>query len=411
MSLGLKRGLTISIDETDDEEENEELQEEIEVFNEVQNFKSNLTPLSNREIIRKLNERNNLFSKNNSYLNDLLCYMEGENFKNDISYKYIISNRDINSISKSIFISNENYNFEKIIRNRNFEDEFNLIKLITGTSNHKLQEIEISKSLKRNNNRYSDILPYKFNAVPYQFKNLEKNNQNEWYINASYINGPFINDEKCFIAAQAPVKNTISKFYKMLFNNDVKLIIMLCSFEEYGRKKCEYYLPNEINKELILENELIVKIINEEFIIQNCLIKREIVLKLNNEIKTLYHLQILNWKDYSSPDENEGYKTINYLIHYIAESREFFPKSPVLIHCSAGIGRTGTLIAIFNLIKCVSFFKGVNYDKDIKPFISVFNMVRKLREQRRGMVSCWEQYKFIYQFVLLWIQRNFFQSN
>ena len=187
MSLGLKRGLTISIDETDDEEENEELQEEIEVFNEVQNFKSNLTPLSNREIIRELNERNNLFSKNNSYLNDLLYYMEGENYINDLSYNYIINNSDISFISKSIFISNENYNFEKILRNRNFENEFNLIKLITDTSNHKLQEIEISKSLKRNNNRYSDILPYKFNAVPYQFTNFEKNNQNEWYINASYI--------------------------------------------------------------------------------------------------------------------------------------------------------------------------------------------------------------------------------
>ena len=120
---------------------------------------------------------------------------------------------------------------------------------------------------------------------------------------------------------------------------------------------------------------------------------------------------MLNWPDYSKPDENKGYKTINYLIHYIAESRELFPKSPVLIHCSAGTGRTGTLIAIFNLIKCISFFNGVNYDKDVKPFISVFNMVRKLREQRKGMVSCWEQYKFIYQFVFLWIQRDLFHSN
>ncbi len=412
MSLKLKKGLTISIEESDEEDENEELQEEIIVFNEVQNLKLNSIPLTNKEIIEDINERNNLFSKNNSYLNDLLCYMEGENFKNDISYKYITENRDINSISKSIFISNENIKFENTFRNRNFENEFKLIKLITDSSNHKLQQIDIEKSLKRNNNRYSDILPYEFNVVPFQnSKNFEKNNQKDWYINASYINGPFVNDEKCFIAAQAPVKNTINKFYKMLFNNDVKLIIMLCSFEEYGRKKCEYYLPNELNKELILENDLTVKITNVEFIIDNCLIKREIQLKLNNEIKTLYHLQMLNWPDYSKPDENKGYKTINYLIHYIAESRELFPKSPVLIHCSAGTGRTGTLIAIFNLIKCISFFNGVNYDKDVKPFISVFNMVRKLREQRKGMVSCWEQYKFIYQFVFLWIQRDLFHSN
>ena len=139
MSLKLKKGLTISIEESDEEDENEELQEEIIVFNEVQNLKLNSIPLTNKEIIEDINERNNLFSKNNSYLNDLLCYMEGENFKNDISYKYITENRDINSISKSIFISNENIKFENTFRNRNFENEFKLIKLITDSSNHKLQ--------------------------------------------------------------------------------------------------------------------------------------------------------------------------------------------------------------------------------------------------------------------------------
>ena len=138
MSLKLKKGLTISIEESDEEDENEELQEEIIVFNEVQNLKLNSIPLTNKEIIEDINERNNLFSKNNSYLNDLLCYMEGENFKNDISYKYITENRDINSISKSIFISNENIKFENTFRNRNFENEFKLIKLITDSSNHKL---------------------------------------------------------------------------------------------------------------------------------------------------------------------------------------------------------------------------------------------------------------------------------
>ena len=199
MSLKLKKGLTISIEESDEEDENEELQEEIIVFNEVQNLKLNSIPLTNKEIIEDINERNNLFSKNNSYLNDLLCYMEVENFKNDISYKYITENRDINSISKSIFISNENIKFENTFRNRNFENEFKLIKLITDSSNHKLQQIDIEKSLKRNNNRYSDILPYEFNVVPFQnSKNFEKNNQKDWYINASYINGPFVNDEKCF---------------------------------------------------------------------------------------------------------------------------------------------------------------------------------------------------------------------
>ena len=405
MSLKLKKGLTISIEESDEEDENEELQEEIIVFNEVQNLKLNSIPLTNKEIIEDINERNNLFSKNNSYLNDLLCYMEGENFKNDISYKYITENRDINSISKSIFISNENIKFENTFRNRNFENEFKLIKLITDSSNHKLQQIDIEKSLKRNNNRYSDILPYEFNVVPFQnSKNFEKNNQKDWYINASYINGPFINDEKCFIAAQAPLKNSIPKFYKMIFNNNIKLIIMLCSFEEEGRKKCEYYLPkNKYLEEEIEENKLYIKIIKEEKLFCSNIIKREIEIKYENVKKTFIHIQMLNWPDYSFPDEKLGYETIKYIIECIAESRKKYDKYPVLIHCSAGVGRTGTLIAIFNIIKCISFFKFVNYDFQVKPFFSVFNIVRKLREQRWGMVSCHEQYIFIYKFLFFWI--------
>jgi protein tyrosine phosphatase len=70
---------------------------------------------------------------------------------------------------------------------------------MTDSPIHKNLQIDILKSIKRNNNRYLDILPYSFNAVPFQ-NNLKliKDNQNDWYINASYINGPFINDENFY---------------------------------------------------------------------------------------------------------------------------------------------------------------------------------------------------------------------
>ena len=211
------KNLTISIDEI--EEINEERQKEIELENEIKNYNSFLNTLSTKEILNE-NERNILLSKNNNFLNGLLNYMEGENYINDISYKYLLSYPELLKISKSIFINKENLSYENLLNNRNLKTEFKLIKLITETENHKNQEIEILKNLKRNNNRYSDILPFNFNYVPYQNNiNYKKENQNEWYINASFINGPFINDEKCFIAAQAPLKNSIPKFYKMIFNN------------------------------------------------------------------------------------------------------------------------------------------------------------------------------------------------
>ena len=86
---------------------------------------------------------------NNVYLNDLFFYMEGEwIFSYVISYKYIIENRDINLISKNIFLSNEKVKLEKLFGNRNFENEFKLIKLteiLTEISNYKLQQIDIEK--------------------------------------------------------------------------------------------------------------------------------------------------------------------------------------------------------------------------------------------------------------------------
>lgn len=227
-----------------------------------------------------------------------------------------------------------------------------------------------------------------------------KDNQSDWYVNASYIDGPFQEDKKSFIATQGPLKNTIAKFWKLCFNNNVTLILMLCSFEEEGRKKCEYYLP-AINQRLCFsEDDMSIFLENEEWVLLGCLIKRELTITINGVSKKIFHLQMINWPDHSCPDKN-GYTTIDYIIKAIAEFRERFPSSPVLTHCSAGTGRTGTLIAIFNLIKCLSFFKNVN-ERDVQPFMSVFNIVRKLREQRPGMVSSLEQYKYIYLHLIEW---------
>ncbi len=74
----------------------------------------------------------------------------------------------------------------------------------------------------------------------------------------------------------------------------------------------------------------------------------------------------------------------------------------------AGIGRTGTYIAIYNIIKSLGIICEMNKESDqkVKPFISVFNIVRKLKEQRMGMVTDVVQYRFIYEFTLNWIKNN-----
>lgn len=339
--------------------------------------------------------------KQNPYLSQLLDYTEDKNKQSDWSYKYIQKSTHLKQINSSKFMPS-NEEGVNIISQLNLRAEYQILKLITTTQSHKDLQVNLPKSSKRKENRHLDILPYTYNAV----SSDETNDIDKYYINASYIDGPFITDNRMFIAAQGPLKNTINKFYNMCFYQNTKLIIMLCNFVEIGGKKCEMYLPNELNKEVVIDNTLQIALTKEEWLISGCLIKREILIRKNGLIKSVTHLQVVDWMDQYQPNVETADELIKLLLRAIVESREVFPNAPIVVHCSSGTGRTGTLIAIFNILKCISFFNLVNTNKNIPPFFNVFNTVRKLREQRYGMVSSVEQYAFIYKFVIEWIQDN-----
>ncbi len=145
-------------------------------------------------------------------------------------------------------------------------------------------------------------------------------------------------------------------------------------------------------------------------LIKNSLIKRELVVRYMNVEKRVTALQMICWPEHDSPDFLTGSLSIESLISFVNEYKVTFPQSPVMVHCSAGLGRTGTLIAIYNIIRTFVVINCINssYEKTkIKPFVSVFNVVRKLREQRLGMVTDEKQYNYIYKFAFNWIERNF----
>ncbi|MCQ2820977.1 MAG: tyrosine-protein phosphatase [archaeon] len=393
--------LTILIDDTDTESAEDQFNTELESL--IEKFTKSSSTQDNEEQRRYCQA---LFDKKNSCLTEMFNYMEAANYKSDLSFKYLLQNETLKKIAQPVFFSPDN-SADYLEKERNLQTEYSILKHITGTQAHKENQINIPKLIKRTQNRYGDILPFKFNSASYEPINFQNETEIEQrYINASFIDGPFLTDEKMFIAAQGPMTSTINKFYSLCFYQDVKLIIMLCPFEEVGRKKCENYLPAEINQVISLEENLEIAMTSQEWLVENSLIKREVYIRKNGEIKRIIHLQAIDWPDYSKPDTNTGYALISKLIQSIGEAREKYQNSPVLVHCSAGTGRTGTLISIFNLVKCLSYYNAFNFDKDILPFFSVFNTVRKLREQRTGMVASFEQYSFIYEYIQSWIIKN-----
>ena len=126
-----------------------------------------------------------------------------------------------------------------------------------------------------------------------------------------------------------------------------------------------------------------------------------------NELNEINQIQILNWDEHEIPNDEILVKNIiNTLINKINDNRIQNPEIPILIHCSAGVGRTGTFIAICQIIKCLEKIKLLKKE----PILNVFNVVRKLREQRYSMVTDTIQYKSIYTLCINWIKENIYKN-
>ena len=340
-------------------------------------------------------------------------YIDQKGIMRDISYtKWVENDENIKKLCdpfEVVIPSGHDNNTEKNsnpfgeLTKHDYHCELKLIKWITEDEEHKENFIKVgNKGTKIN--RHNDILPYIFNAVPLNLNNQEKNLDN--YINASYIDGPIKSEEKLFIATQGPLKETIPSFWKMIYNHKIRLVIMLSSKLEEAEGRNAIYWPKEVDKPMEFKekngyNEIKIEFIGiEELIPDSMCLKR---FKVNDDLE-VKQLHILCWQDHGMPNDPNLSNDIFYqMINYIKKEREENNKAPIVVHCSAGVGRTGTVIAIYIILFCLEYLKKLG-----KPLImNVFNVVRKLREQRYSLVTDTDQYQFIYDFALDWIKKNY----
>ncbi|XP_062984879.1 receptor-type tyrosine-protein phosphatase kappa-like [Elgaria multicarinata webbii] len=226
-------------------------------------------------------------------------------------------------------------------------------------------------------NRYKDILPYDESRVVLQALDPTAD-----YINASYVDS--YRSPKFFIAAQGPLSGTVLDFWRMIWQEKTPVIVMLTDLVEQNKRKCEQYWPTEEQT----HGDITVTLRSTRA--TPGLITRTFGLRKAGcaHPRQVEQFQCLLWPDHGLPQNPARLLT---LVEAVNEQVAEAPATgPVLVHCSAGVGRTGTFIALDCLLKMARS----------EGHVDVFRCVQGLREQRTCMVQTKDQYAFLYEVLL-----------
>ncbi|XP_064144191.1 receptor-type tyrosine-protein phosphatase eta isoform X3 [Loxodonta africana] len=288
---------------------------------------------------------------------------------NEVSFSQIIS--------KLIKVENFEAYFKKQQADSNcgFAEEYEDLKLV-GISQPKYAA-ELAEN--RGKNRYNNVLPYDASRV----KLSVQTHSTDDYINANYM--PGYHSKKDFIATQGPLPNTLKDFWRMVWEKNVYAIVMLTKCVEQGRTKCEEYWPSKQAQ----DNGDITVAMTSEIVLPEWTI-RDFTIKnvQTSESHPLRQFHFTSWPDHGVPDNTDLLIGFRDLVRdYVKQSP---PETPILVHCSAGVGRTGTFIAIDRLI----------YQIEIENAVDVYGIVYDLRIHRPLMVQTEDQYVFLNQCVL-----------
>ncbi|XP_018346669.1 PREDICTED: uncharacterized protein LOC108751130 [Trachymyrmex septentrionalis] len=233
-------------------------------------------------------------------------------------------------------------------------------------------------------NRYANVIPLPETRVPLQRLNNDVLTE---YINASYVRGPK-NATKYYIACQAPIESTVTDFWRMIWEQQSKVIIMLTDLVENEVEKCtEYIPPSEITDCHRLYGDFQVTLKKRETKEKYAISTLHLKNLENNTFREVFHIWYL-WP--VSGVQSDGTGLIAVLLEARALQRG--GPGPIVVHCSPGTGRTGTLIALDLGIR----------QYEITRTVDVPRVVYTIRRDRAGAVQTKEQYAFIYKALNLY---------
>lgn len=248
-------------------------------------------------------------------------------------------------------------------------------------------------------NRIREVVPYEENRVEL----VPTKENNTGYINASHIKVTVGGEEWHYIATQGPLSHTCHDFWQMVWEQGVNVIAMVTAEEEGGRSKSHRYWPKLGSKHSSATYGKF-KVTTKFRTDSGCYATTGLKVKhlLSGQEKTVWHLQYTDWPDHGCPEEVQGF--LSYLEEIQSVRRHTNSvldasnncNPPIVVHCSAGVGRTGVVILTELMIGCLEH----NEKMDVPV------MLRQLREQRMFMIQTIAQYKFVYRVLIQFLQNS-----
>ncbi|XP_071960785.1 uncharacterized protein [Antedon mediterranea] len=235
---------------------------------------------------------------------------------------------------------------------------------------------ELDCNLKKN--RYKDILPFDYTRVV--LSEIEGIPGSD-YINANYLKDH--NDKPVYIAAQGPLPQTVADFWRLIWESNAQIVVMACNEYELGKHKCQKYWCEE--NESLPFGEMRVQQISQECITKDFLIRKLLVSKGEDQ-KQLFQFHYTSWPDHGVPT------TVEAIINMVKKMRDYQVDGtmPLLIHCSAGCGRTGTICVI-------DYVRNLLRDEMIDEDFSLKSIILEMRKQRHAIVQSKEQYELVHK--------------
>jgi len=242
-------------------------------------------------------------------------------------------------------------------------------------------------------NRYIDIVPFDSNIVSLS---INTGNPPSTYVNASHIR--FSTARQAFIAIQAPNPDMIGSFWQLVWEQDVKVIVMITDLMEGGRIMAHQYWPDKSTPEKRFD-EVGITVTYESHSYIETFYHRRIILRHKEKggkvkKRKIDQIQTVEWRDMTAPE------TTKVLLDTLYQTQELMEDKtgPIMVHCSTGVGRTATYIGLYKLVDDYS-------NKEVKK-IDFFATLMEMRDQRMMMIQKPLQYYYMVQCLRDYVEND-----